>query len=606
MMTIMMTSVIGRRPPRLSIECIMIIAVTFMAVALITLHPSSNEQHEEHLLFIPDYEQHQKQQQHQQQQQRVLIVSSKNVTSSSSSSRRSISSNAMSMPSPSTTTKIEDPTNESESKISKRTFLFVHVGKAGGSTIANNIRPLCQRKQNRESILQEKQFDKKRQQKEKEEREKKGGNGRQQKQNPFQLQMHNQFKSKNIPCLNNLNKQQSSNNEMILSSSSNSIIGYMHMNKKEYWWNANDLNDEDNDNDDDDDDNDNDDDDETSISRRSSNLKRITLNNSRNSDRNSDYGIKESNTFLVPIRDPISRLISAYNYHHPDNHHSRITCEQIQDRKTKILELNSNNPNNSISNSNSNSNNKYTYKMQISMVRLDLFYCQCFPTIYDLINIFNTKNYNSGNNNYNSTNSSNNSTTSDNSYDNNDSTISCKEMAELVIRGRTSVIIDDALNDNDNNNETTALLLKADNQYDIDLINDRKHSVMYYIGHITLNYGYYYRRTIQKYPTKDIVVIRCDYIWNDLQNLEYNLMNGNTTIHGIDTGHLSQIHGSNNYKRNDTILSLNEIQTLCCAIPTEIKIYKEIIQKSINLSNDEKQKSIQIINDKCGNNLDLC
>ena len=263
MMTIMMTSVIGRRPPRLSIECIMIIAVTFMAVALITLHPSSNEQHEEHLLFIPDYEQHQKQQQHQQQQQRVLIVSSKNVTNSSSSSRRSISSNAMSMPSPSTTTKIEDPTNESESKISKRTFLFVHVGKAGGSTIANNIRPLCQRKQNRESILQEKQFDKKRQQKEKEEREKKGGNGRQQKQNPFQLQMHNQFKSKNIPCLNNLNKQQSSNNEMILSSSSNSIIGYMHMNKKEYWWNANDLNDEDNDNDNDDD---NDDDDDETVS----------------------------------------------------------------------------------------------------------------------------------------------------------------------------------------------------------------------------------------------------------------------------------------------------------------------------------------------------
>ncbi|OEU12791.1 hypothetical protein FRACYDRAFT_244065 [Fragilariopsis cylindrus CCMP1102] len=541
----MITSVIGRRPPRLSIECIMIIAVTFMAVALITLHPSSNEQHEEHLLFIPDYEQHQKQQQHQQQQQRVLIVSSKNVTNSSSSSRRSISSNAMSMPSPYTATKIEDPTNESESKISKRTFLFVHVGKAGGSTIANNIRPLCQRKQNRESILQEKQFDKKRQQKEKEEREKKGGNGRQQKQNPFQLQMHNQFRTKNIPCLNNLNKQQSSNNEMILSSSSNSIIGYMHMNKKEYC------------------------------------------------DRNSDYGIKESNTFLVPIRDPISRLISAYNYHHPDNHHSRITCEQIQDRKTKILELNSNNPNNSISNSNSNSNNKYTYKMQISMVRLDLFYCQCFPTIYDLINIFNTSTNN------------NNSTSSDISYDN-DTTISCKEMAELVIRGRSSVIIDDALNDNDNSNETTALLLKADNQYDIDLINDRKHSVMYYIGHITLNYGYYYRRTIQKYPTKDIVVIRCEDIWNDLQNIEYNLMNGNTTINGIDTGHTSQIHGSNNYKRNDTTLSLDEIQTLCCAIPTEIKIYKEVIQKSINLSNDEKQKSIQVINDKCGNLIDLC
>jgi hypothetical protein len=569
----------------------MIIAVTFMFVSLITLHPSNNEQHEEegagttttHLLLIPDYEQHQKQNQQgkQQQHQRELIAFNKNVTKSSRG-------RAMSMSSPSTTTILANEKNvESNSKIStiSRTFLFVHVGKAGGSTIANNIRPLCQRKQNHESILQEKQFNKKRQQKE--EKEKKGG-GRQQKQFQFQLQMQNQFKAKNIPCL------------------SNSIIGYMHMNKKEYWWTANDLNDEDTNNGNNEDNSESNDDDETSSSIRSSSIKRITLNNSRNSDRNSDYGIKESNTFLVPIRDPISRLISAYNYHHPDNHHSRITCEQIQDRKTKILELNSNNPNNSISNSNSNSNNKYTYKMQISMVRLDLFYCQCFPTIYDLINIFNTKNYNSGNNNYNSTNSNNNSTTSDNSYDNNDSTISCKEMAELVIRGRTSVIIDDALNDNDNSNETTALLLKADNQYDIDLINDKKHSVMYYIGHITLNYGYYYRRTIQKYPTKDIVVIRCEDIWNDLQNIEYNLMNGNTTINGIDTGHTSKIHGSNNYKRNDTTLSLDEIQTLCCAIPTEIKIYKEVIQKSINLSNDEKQKSIQVINDKCGNLIDLC
>ena len=165
-MVMTITSVIGprRRRPRLSIQCIMIIAVTFMFVSLITLHPSNNEQHEEegagttttHLLLIPDYEQHQKQNQQgkQQQHQRELIAFNKNVTNSSRGS-------AMSMSSPSTTTILANEKNvESNSKIStiSRTFLFVHVGKAGGSTIANNIRPLCQRKQNRESILQEKQI----------------------------------------------------------------------------------------------------------------------------------------------------------------------------------------------------------------------------------------------------------------------------------------------------------------------------------------------------------------------------------------------------------------------------------------------------------------
>lgn len=40
-------------------------------------------------------------------------------------------------------------------------------------------------------------------------------------------------------------------------------------------------------------------------------------------------------------------------------------------------------------------------------------------------------------------------------------------------------------------------------------------------GHMTMNYRYYYQRTLAKFPHKDVVALRTEHLWDDLQLLEY-------------------------------------------------------------------------------------
>jgi len=128
-----------------------------------------------------------------------------------------------------------------------------------------------------------------------------------------------------------------------------------------------------------------------------------------------------------------------------------------------------------------------------------------------------------------------------------------------------------------------------------------KHSELFYLGHISLNYGFYYRRTFLKYPEKDVVVVRTEHLFDDLQNIEY-LLGGTALVQGSVTGHESRDWGSTKYVSSGKITDPKDLQVLCCAIESEARIYIELLERASNLSEDEKKESLEAFEDRCNVN----
>ena len=120
-------------------------------------------------------------------------------------------------------------------------------------------------------------------------------------------------------------------------------------------------------------------------------------------------------------------------------------------------------------------------------------------------------------------------------------------------------------------------------------------------GHLSMNFGYYYDRTIAKYPRKDVVVLRTEHLWDDLQQLEY-WMGGNASVGPSTRNTVS--HGSETYRLKSKLTDVKLLQSLCCIIELEAKLYIEIIQRAINLHAWQKQESLEAFSERC--NLDLC
>ena len=401
-------------------------------------------------------------------------------------------------------------------------YMFVHIGKAGGTTLRNNIRTLCTRKDVEQNILLQRRAKK-----------------------------PNKPKVGVVPCKRRLQKQADPSKynpttEMILSN--DRVVGYLHMDFLTYWWNAND------------------DGEAIDIRQRKPTIqdyisgiiasgakdsKNITVFQDPPMYAEKDDGMTKSTAFLVPLRDPIDRLVSAFNYHHPENSERNIECDNIQIKK-------------------------FTNWVSKS------FYCQCFDTVNDLVNVFMEDGV---------------SSKYIEKFKKPTEKVSCLEIAERVLMGKS---LYKPYPEDENENQKVPGL-KDYQQFDLELILKQKGT--YTIGHITNNYGFYYRRTFLKYPDKDIVTIRTDHMWEDLQNLEYKL-GGTALVKGEATGHASVTHGSSTYVTSEKITDPKGLQTICCVISSEAKIYVELLERAINLSDEQKKESITAFQKRC--NLDLC
>ena len=113
------------------------------------------------------------------------------------------------------------------------------------------------------------------------------------------------------------------------------------------------------------------------------------------------------------------------------------------------------------------------------------------------------------------------------------------------------------------------------------------------IPHMMCNYHYYATHSIWKYPGKEIFGIRTEHEWDDMVSLD-KLLGGTGTFRNANLHHS---HGSENY--HPSPISTEAYHKLCCALETEIDIYFNLLDQSVNLDNAAKEESKAIVREKC-------
>ena len=465
-------------------------------------------------------------------------------------------------------------------------FLFVHVGKAGGTTAYSNIRTLCVRKNTEKNIVRQRQHK----------------TAVATNQTGYKGLNNTYGKRTRMPCVSNLVKQNDPRyhdppTEMAISRE-NMVHGYLHMNMARYWWNAND------------------DGEAINLNSAVHNIQdevtavlsqpggeanaydiRMLADPPDPANNPADDGVSTATAFLFPVRDPIDRLVSAFNYHHPDNHITSSNCESLTATEEKLAET-FRDPR--------IADRKKVRKKPIKYWVLQAFYCRCFPTVNDLADAFRPGHVKATNK-------------TAGSFRDPTVPVPCSDVARLILRGTGAYkMTGGGGGDGDGDR-----LLGLERALDLRLVNETRRESNPMVGHVTLNYGYYYRRTLAKHPSKDVVALRTEHLWEDLQGLEI-LVGGNATIHGTETGHKSQTHGSSKFVRSATIdgtttttgdddetgdgdgLAAERTRALCCAIASEIAIYRELIERATNLSGEQKKESLDALADKCGDDMDRC
>jgi len=486
------------------------------------------------------------------------------------------------VPSEEDTDKI-DPSRRIDWKAAK--FFLVHIGKAGGTTVVNNLRTLCVRKAIEHNLLTQKAFAKGKRNNRAFWSENLGLDGK-------PLYQHHK-------CLRILDVQKEQHTEMALSKRKGAVVGYMHMNFLKYWWNANDHGEAKHDKSDDPNKFNVNDMITGVLEQSGGGYEKWKYNITAMRDpvpvsTTKDHGLTDATAFLIPIRDPIDRLVSAYHYHHPANHIQTGTCASYSkyiNKESKEL----------LDKSKGKDDEDRTYnrisKRIFKLWQLEAFFCKCFPTIQDLADVYIEGSPKSQ------------ETVASCPYEFEKEpwmttqagpTYTCLELAQKTLRGQ-SVYTWNSTNTDDNIKKNWEPLAREE-ALDMDLISNR-HKDRHYMGHISLNFGYYYRRTIFKYPDKDLVVLRTEHLWEDLQGLE-KLMGGDATI-GPDSGHEARDYGSKNkYVLKDKVDDPERLQALCCALSSEYQIYKQLLISSKNLSGKQVDESIRAMEAKC--NLKLC
>jgi hypothetical protein len=119
-------------------------------------------------------------------------------------------------------------------------------------------------------------------------------------------------------------------------------------------------------------------------------------------------------------------------------------------------------------------------------------------------------------------------------------------------------------------------------------------------NHLYFNYFYMANQTIMHYPDKEVMVVRQEFLWKDLQSVE-GFLGGNPNRYFQGEGPIVT-HGSEKFPYQavlDETASRLGVPSLCCTLYSEIRTYVHLLSKSINLNKLQKQNSIRKILNKC-------
>ena len=115
--------------------------------------------------------------------------------------------------------------------------------------------------------------------------------------------------------------------------------------------------------------------------------------------------------------------------------------------------------------------------------------------------------------------------------------------------------------------------------------------------HISFNMRYYTGRTIDRYPNKNVLILRTESLWDDLKDLDTQL--GGYGVFGQREGYKDS-HGSENYRQSKDTLSAADYGVLCCALLDEMNIYRDLLKRAVNFDDAAKNSTITSAANKCG------
>ena len=114
---------------------------------------------------------------------------------------------------------------------------------------------------------------------------------------------------------------------------------------------------------------------------------------------------------------------------------------------------------------------------------------------------------------------------------------------------------------------------------------------------LKFNYGAFANLTIQKYPSKEIFVVRTEALWEDMADLEVALGGSHEQFENVKN--IKEDYGSSKYSSKSRLTARGK-QVLCCFLFRENEIFVELVQRAANLAESEKAQYIDRLYDDCG------
>ena len=115
--------------------------------------------------------------------------------------------------------------------------------------------------------------------------------------------------------------------------------------------------------------------------------------------------------------------------------------------------------------------------------------------------------------------------------------------------------------------------------------------------HFRFNYEYYWNFAVGQRPNHTVAVIRTEYMWEDIIQLDL-LLGGNGNFGKIEGFKIS--HGSeNDAAQKSTVISTVNTVFLCCLVAREIEYYQQMILKAVNLDDTQKRDSLTDLLNRC-------
>lgn len=113
--------------------------------------------------------------------------------------------------------------------------------------------------------------------------------------------------------------------------------------------------------------------------------------------------------------------------------------------------------------------------------------------------------------------------------------------------------------------------------------------------HMARNYEYY-TSDILKETSNEIFLLRTEYFWPDWQKINFMLGGGSITKRNATT-HREGKEG--NMKVTSRSISDEGLKNACYFLCREIQLYKELLNRAVNLSMNDKMRSFQNLKESC-------